>query len=1011
MLRNQQMEISLKSGINRWPSCLYSGLSESNRNQGESVFKTSGCGARKKISKRQIIIVSQLALFAFVTAIPWACGQAPKQPVSQEADLSVTPDEVSLDLVVHDKKNKPVFDLKQGEIAVTDGGSPVTLNSFRLVSGEQKSERLITLVFDRPGPVAGNKHGTDPSLMKTTRDAAAKILKMIPASGFSVSVLTVEGRLRLQAGFTSDRKALAQAIDAATQPVNAKTWNGSTPNEAEKQLLAEAQTGADPSGKPVSAKVHAQDMAMISALKGSSRIAQDQHLRPFLAGLLALAQSQQQITQRKALIYCTSLQGGQIDSRTSDAIKSIVGSANRAGESIYVVDLNSNDLFSVSQELYAGHDRLLEKHKDIEAANMEIYEGDMKHLAEGTGGSYINLNRMQKSLAQMIQDMTTYYVASYHSPVKEFDGQFRSVGVKPLRSGLKIRSKSGYLALPPPAVAGNSQQPFELPLLKILSQSPLPTDLTFRTAILRMEDRPEGNVNTLAIEAPLSDLEIREDSSTNLYSAHLTIVANIKDKTGKVVEHFSADIPRRGALKDIDKTKYEAISMVRYFAAEPGQYLLEAAILDQNSGKAGAQRITFEIPKAAAMPSLSDMVLVQQTEPIRLEDDPSDPLRHGSDKVTPNLSGQLSPHAKDVSVFFITHADQHAAGTATLNIHVLRDNKLLGGAPMIANQDGGSEFSSYLIRFSIDPPVDGQYEVKVILSQGGKTAQAGATFTLAGFQPNSANAADPDLPALGTMAHPAGPLVISFPVNPIQPPPPDELQSILADARHYALDYRSSLPNYMCKQITNRSVDPSGSMRWKHIDTLTERLTYLNNVEDRTLVEVEANGYKSNTYFIDTKGMLSTGEFGVVLSGLFLPKSKAEFTWAKTGMLGGETVQVLDYRVARENSTLNLRSSSNEVITVGYHGQVFIDSATRSVRRITQEADDVPNKCLIHATSVSVDYDYVMINKHDYLLPIGAEIMLRKGHRETDLNEIEFRNFRRFGSNVRILDNANGAKP
>jgi hypothetical protein len=45
-----------------------------------------------------------------------------------------------------------------------------------------------------------------------------------------------------------------------------------------------------------------------------------------------------------------------------------------------------------------------------------------------------------------------------------------------------------------------------------------------------------------------------------------------------------------------------------------------------------------------------------------------------------------------------------------------------------------------------------------------------------------------------------------------------------------------------------------------------------------------------------------------------------------------------------------------------------------------------------------------MINKHDYLLPVGAEIMLRRGRRETDLNEIEFRNFRRFGSNVRILD-------
>jgi hypothetical protein len=30
--------------------------------------------------------------------------------------------------------------------------------------------------------------------------------------------------------------------------------------------------------------------------------------------------------------------------------------------------------------------------------------------------------------------------------------------------------------------------------------------------------------------------------------------------------------------------------------------------------------------------------------------------------------------------------------------------------------------------------------------------------------------------------------------------------------------------------------------------------------------------------------------------------------------------------------------------------------------------------------------------------------MLKKGRREADLNEIEFRNFRRFGSNVRVLD-------
>jgi VWFA-related protein len=996
------MEISSNLRGKRWSACIYPDLSDSNLKKGEAMFKISECGVCKKSFDCQISIARLLALLAFVTAVPLACGQAPAPPANQGADLSLTADEVSLDLVVHDKKKRPVLDLKQGEVAVTDDGSLVTLNSFRLVSGKQESNHLITLVFDLTGPVAGTGRKMDPSLMKTARDAATKILKMVPESGFSVSVLTVEGRLRLQVGFTSDRKALAQAVDAATQPVKTKTGDRSTANEPEKQLIAEAQTGADRSGKPVGAEVRAQDMAMLSALQGSGKIALDQHLRPFLAGLLALAQSQQQMTQRKALIFFTSLHGGQIDSRSRDAIKSIIGSANRAGETIYVVDLSSVDLQPTSKLMFSRLDQLEGKDEKQGGANPGIYEGDMKHLAEGTGGSYITPDRLQKSLAQVIQDMTTYYVASYRPPIKDFNGQFRSVGVKPLRSGLKIRTESGYLALPPPAIAGDSPQPFELPLLKILRQSELPADLTFRAAILHMEDRPEGNVNTLAIEVPLSGLEIREDSSTNLYSAHLSIVANIKDKTGTVVEHFSADIPRRGSLKNIELTKFEAISMERHFTAVPGQYLLETAVLDHNSGKVGAQRLTFDIPNASAAPTLSDMVLVRQTEPLRAEDDPSEPLKNGDDKVTPNLSGQLLPGAKEVSVFFIAHADQHATDAATLNLQVLRDGQLLGGAPMGAKQADGAEFSSYLTKFMIDPPTDGVYEVKAILSQGGKTAQTGATFTLAGFKRSSTDTEDPDLPPLDTVAHPAGPLAISFPANPIQPPPSDELQSILADARQYAMDYGSSLPNFICEQITNRSVDLGGSMNWKHEDKLTERLTYLDHKEDRTDLGVE--DYNSDTDPIDHQAISSTGVFGFVLSGLFRPESKADFTWKKAGTLGDETVHVFDYRVAVENSTFHLRTASSAVITVGYHGQVFIDSATRNVRRITEEADDVPKKCRIHAASMSVDYDYVMINKHDYLLPVAAQIMLRKGRHETDLNEIEFRNFHRFGSNVRILD-------
>jgi hypothetical protein len=82
---------------------------------------------------------------------------------------------------------------------------------------------------------------------------------------------------------------------------------------------------------------------------------------------------------------------------------------------------------------------------------------------------------------------------------------------------------------------------------------------------------------------------------------------------------------------------------------------------------------------------------------------------------------------------------------------------------------------------------------------------------------------------------------------------------------------------------------------------------------------------------------------------------------------------------------------------------VFIDSSTHGVRRILLVADDLPKNFSVHATSIAVDYDYISINNHDYLMPITAEVSKREFKRLATLNTIEFRNYRRFGSNVRVL--------
>lgn len=200
--------------------------------------------------------------------------------------------EVSLDLVVHDKKDQAVFDLKPDEIEVFDAGSPVTLNSLRLVFGKPERDCLVTLVFGRLNPnlmktssatdiAAGQSiraavaipWGVYESVMKTARHTATEILKIIPGSGFSIAVTGVEWRLRVEQRFTSDRKAIAQAINAVTQL--SKPTGSNDLSQPEREVIITALTGADPSGKAVGAGDRAPAEALTAAIYNTGPIAQE----------------------------------------------------------------------------------------------------------------------------------------------------------------------------------------------------------------------------------------------------------------------------------------------------------------------------------------------------------------------------------------------------------------------------------------------------------------------------------------------------------------------------------------------------------------------------------------------------------------------------------------------------------------------------------------------------------------------------------------------------------------
>lgn len=403
-------------------------------------------------------------------------------------------DEVHMDLVVHDKANKPVLDLQPQDISITDSNEAVSLTRLHLVSGKQSDASRILLLFNRPGFDAQQKSSKDfaQQTSKGLKDAAAKFLKTLPENDFQFSVLDVWGRLQAQQEFTSDRKQVMAAIADAVQP--GQIGIAVEPNTTEQKLDHVTQSGSDPSGASVDAGTRLQDQALAEAIFQSVAIVNEKQVSANLASLQALAQSGRESGGRTAIVYFTTspdLIGDSLspssEKRTKDAIQSIVGAANRAGLSIYVVRMDEHsgdtgDALNSYANMSAGSSNPSPiaapsaKGGASNGPNSSGYSmavagqfasssefrylasrqsdttpvpGSLDSLVRGTAGySFAKDDNFSAPVGELVFDLTTYYEASFVPAAKSADGSFHAVVIKPNRAGLKVRSGVGYSASP-----------------------------------------------------------------------------------------------------------------------------------------------------------------------------------------------------------------------------------------------------------------------------------------------------------------------------------------------------------------------------------------------------------------------------------------------------------------------------------------------------------------------------------------------------------------------------------
>jgi VWFA-related protein len=699
-----------------------------------------------------------LAAIAMIATLP-VPAQQPAVPAgaSQNPVVKTTVDEVVLDFIARDKKGKPVTDLKQDDLTVSDNGAKQQPTSFRLVQGAEaitqggattkldplRQLRLVTLAFEALG---------DPTQRKTAREGALDLVKGEQGANVFYSVVVIDTRLLVLQQFTADKDALVKAIETATSGYSStrllpesdkiksdlkrylagQTVNGADQPNTTLTAATQTATQALPTGSAAgSAAIEARlATVMLDMLRMDATMA-SQETRLSLTALESLVRGLQSMPGRKSVLYFTA---GMYLTPELDAIfRNLTSMANRANVTFYAVDtrvvmtfaqnagatdqLGRANAASSTSTLQEGNATQAEMRSsdDAETSSRANKQLPIRNLAEATGGFLLGeSNDLRTPLRHVNEEIASYYELTYDPHIDNYDGSFHKLKLDSDRKNLVLQARNGYFALPPEARAAGLEA-FELPLLKAISEARVLHDVEFRAGAVLQQPRSDGRDLSVLVEVPLHGLQAKPDAAG--FNVHFSVAALAKDAKGEVAGskltrdrsvHVTADQLKMGNF--VDKMAIEL---------PPGKYTLETAVMDRESGNMGTGHSEFSVAPTAKGVGISSLTSVRSYTPNVKGLDPNEPFQFQGGSITPTLNNSV-PRAENsnLRLFFVVYRDPAISAKPTVEIEFLLNGVSLTKVPMQlpdADAQGRIPYVLTIPAASIPP---GVYQVRASARQG-----------------------------------------------------------------------------------------------------------------------------------------------------------------------------------------------------------------------------------------------------------------------------------------------------
>ena len=244
-------------------------------------------------------------------------------------------------------------------------------------------------------------------------------------------------------------------------------------------------------------------------------------------------------------------------------------------------------------------------------------------------------------------------------------------------------------------------------------------------------------------------------------------------------------------------------------------------------------------------------------------------------------------------------------------------------------------------------------------------------------------------------------------------PPPAAADEILRKTSENTLALLEQMPDFVVKQIISRSESYAGTGNWRPYDNLIIAVSYSDEKGEQYKV-LSKNGAPVDIAtagsYSGLDGATSGGEFIEDVTKIFKPESKATFRAENMDMIRGQRTVVFSYAIELANNKkggVGLKGPVYSSSPAGEKGRIWIDPQTARVLRLEYQLTDIDPGFAVKAVTKTIDYDMVAIAGEKYLMPVLSDFrgtVENSGKRFEQRNLIRFRNYQKYGSEVKVLD-------